>query len=117
MTKTLSMIAKVPLMSITVVRNGERVEPPVNKPFAFTSDEVDYISRVSPGALRNVSVEVMPDLDTNVDEAEDEVDEAEDEVGKPDSAEPAPPPTTGKKKPAGRKPVSKPTAQGEDDDI
>ncbi len=38
--------------SVTVIRDGKRVTPPVGSVFAFTKEESDYINSVSAGAVR-----------------------------------------------------------------
>lgn len=48
---------KVPLMSITVVRDGKRVEPKIGEPYEFTAEEAAYLSTIR-GALRD-SVEIV----------------------------------------------------------
>lgn len=52
------MPKKVPLISVTVFRDGKPLALPVNKPYDFTEDEVDEIDALAPGALRDPIVEV-----------------------------------------------------------
>lgn len=52
------MPKKVPLISVTVFREGKPIALPVNKPFDFTEDEVDEIESMVPGSLRDPIVEV-----------------------------------------------------------
>ena len=45
-------IVRVPLHTIILSRNGKRVIPQINEPFAFTQKEIDDINSVNKGALR-----------------------------------------------------------------
>lgn len=46
------MIRRVVTQNVTVVREGKRVTPEMNKAFDFTADEIEYLDRVSPAASR-----------------------------------------------------------------
>lgn len=52
------MPKKVPLISVTVFRDGKAKEAPLNRPFDFTEDEVAEIESMAPGSLRDPIVEV-----------------------------------------------------------
>lgn len=42
----------VPNISITVIREGKRVTPPLNKAYPFTADEVADVTKIAPNAFR-----------------------------------------------------------------
>lgn len=44
--------SRIPLQSITVMRDGKLVTPEVGKPFPFTGKELLDIERVNPDAVR-----------------------------------------------------------------
>ena len=52
------MPKKVPLIAVTVFRDGKAKELPVGKPADFTEDEVAEIESMVPGSLRDPIVEV-----------------------------------------------------------
>lgn len=52
------MPKKVPLISVTVFRDGKAKELPVGRPADFTEDEVAEIESMVPGSLRDPIVEV-----------------------------------------------------------
>lgn len=47
------MPIRVPLQSVPVVRDGNRVEPKIGEPFDFTDEEVEHIEAANPDALSN----------------------------------------------------------------
>lgn len=57
-------ISRVVAQSVTVVRDGERVTPPIGKPFPFTADELEFIDRANPAAVRKAVDESAPDTET-----------------------------------------------------
>ena len=46
------MTSRVVTQSVTVVRDGKRVSPPLHKAFKFTAEEIAYLDEVSPSASR-----------------------------------------------------------------
>ena len=52
-------VSRVPQQSVVVVRKGEKVYPPIGKPFDFTQEEVEMIEASNPDAL---SSHVLVDL-------------------------------------------------------
>lgn len=52
-------VHRVPQQSVVVLRKGEKVYPPIGKPFDFTQEEVDMIEASNPDAL---SSHVLVDL-------------------------------------------------------
>ncbi len=46
---------RVPLQSITVVRDKTPVVPPIGQPFDFTEDEIDQITKMNPDAIGEVA--------------------------------------------------------------
>lgn len=46
------MPKRVPTASVIVIRDGKRVNPPLNKGFNFTDAEIEQINGIMPGALR-----------------------------------------------------------------
>ena len=52
------MPKKVPMIAVTVFRDGKAKELPVGKPADFTEDEVAEIESMVPGSLRDPIVEV-----------------------------------------------------------
>jgi len=47
------MPKKIPLIAITVHRDGKPVVPPVGKPFDFTEDEIAEVNGMVAGAMRD----------------------------------------------------------------
>lgn len=52
------MPKKVPLIAVTVFRDGKGKELPIGRPADFTEDEVAEIEAMVPGSLRDPIVEV-----------------------------------------------------------
>lgn len=46
------MKSLVPNISITVIREGKRITPPLNKAYPFTADEVADVTKIAPNAFR-----------------------------------------------------------------
>lgn len=108
-----SMIRRVVVQSVTVVRDGARVTPERGKAFDFTEEEIAYLDRISPSASRravNESGVSAPQPQAPV--VEEPEDEDEDDVEDDEPAKtPAPKKAAAKKKPAAKK-----TAASSDDD-
>lgn len=55
------MPKKIPLISVTVHRNGKAVEPTIGKPFDFTAEEIAEVLQAVPGSMRDpVNEEAAP---------------------------------------------------------
>ena len=52
------MPIRIPMQTILVTRDGERVVPPIGKPFDFTAKEIEEINAVNPRAIRKPVQEV-----------------------------------------------------------
>lgn len=46
------MTKRIPVQTITVVRDGKNFIPPIGKPFDFTDEEMADIERLNPAAIR-----------------------------------------------------------------
>lgn len=42
---------RVPMQSVTVVRDGAAMTPTIGTPFEFTADEIEQIERMNPAAI------------------------------------------------------------------
>lgn len=52
-------ITRVPTRSVIIVRDGQRLAPPVGKGFLFTADEIKSVEDVDPEALREPKDETV----------------------------------------------------------
>lgn len=46
------MTKRIPVQTITVVREGKNFIPPIGKPFDFTDEEMADIEKLNPAAVR-----------------------------------------------------------------
>lgn len=51
------MPKRIPLNTIILQRDGQKVVPPLNKPFDFTAEELKMIASLSPDAIGKVPVD------------------------------------------------------------
>jgi hypothetical protein len=113
------MIERVVTQSVTVVRDGKRVSPPLNKAFSFTADEIEYLDRVSPRASRKPTDESLrrvvrsEGLEGETADEGDEEDAGDDETAPDKKAGP----TASREPKRGGKGKAKAEAGDEDDDI
>ena len=76
------MVRRIVTQTVTVVREGKRVTPPINDPkgFHFTESEITYLDRNSPAATRRPTNESAvveePEVKTSEKSEEPPVDEA-----------------------------------------
>jgi hypothetical protein len=96
--------------TVTVIRDGKRVTPPIGKSFNYTTDEADYIRKQHPLGLRKPVNEDAPLSDDRPAGGESEQEAGAQDVGKTANISPK-----GKK---GKKAKGKPIAADEtvDDD-
>ena len=59
------MPKKIPLISVTVHRNGKPIEPTIGKPFEFTDEEIDEVLQAVPGSMRDPVNEEAPSAPAN----------------------------------------------------
>lgn len=71
------MIERVVTQSVTVIREGKRVTPPLNKSFPFTADEITYLDSISPRASRKPVDESERSAPVETDEDVETEDETE----------------------------------------
>lgn len=64
------MIRRVVVQGVTVVRDGQRKSPELNKAFDFTQQEIDYLDRVAPAATRKTVNETVAEDAVVVEEPE-----------------------------------------------
>lgn len=63
------MPKRIPVQTVVVQRNGKNFIPEIGKPFDFTDEELEWIKRVNPLAVRHlVNEEVAPVAVPNADQ-------------------------------------------------
>jgi len=105
------MPKRIAKQTVTVLRDGERLEVPLNKPFEFTDEEIEHFTEHAPGALSRIAI--FGDQEEAV--SEEEIDEeAAPEIQEGVTVKKTVPPKPAAKAKPGAKKPAKPKA-GDDE--
>jgi len=61
------MPIRIPTQTIILQRNGNRIVPPLGKPFDFTQEELNKINKLNPDAVRHPVNESAPAVDAEAE--------------------------------------------------